>query len=99
MQTLGTDFVRFCLVFAIALEERQFNSIAQDQTRLCGVDFSAAKMMGKAFTSVLRHKQKYAGEMNENGALPLNTLLDSLGNDVSPLCQQDPGRVFAAWKR
>ena len=86
-------------VFALVLqqEERQFNSIAQDETRLCGVDYSAVKMMGKAFTSVLRHKQKYAGEMNENAALPLNTLLDSLGNDVSPLCQQDPGRVFAAF--
>ena len=55
------------------------------------------KMMGKAFTSILRHNPRYAREMNERGELPLNTLLDSLGNSVNPLRQHAGGGIFAAF--
>ena len=90
------DFVLFLLGFTTALEEGDFNKMTQDQNRLCTVDYSVTKLMGKAMTSILRHKTKFKYEMDAKEAIPLNTLLDNLWNNVSPLDQHPDGRIFAS---
>ncbi len=79
------DFVRFILGFTTALEERDFNK----QT----------KIMGKAFTGILRHNSNYKYQMDQKGALPLNFLLDLLKyrRHVNPLEQHADGRLFATF--
>ena len=93
------DFVRFILGFTTALVERDFNKQTQDQNRLCSHPHSVTKIMGKAFTGILRHNSNYKYQMDQKGALPLNFLLDLLKyrSYVNPLEQHADGRLFATF--
>ena len=85
-------------VFFLVLPQdvkKEVSILCRDQTRLFPVENSATKLMGYSFTSMLRDDSTYANEMNERGALPLNTLLDNLGNRVNPLSEHADGRIFA----
>ena len=93
------DFVRFLLGFTTQQEEVQFNKLVQDQTKLCSVDNSITKLIGKGMTRVLRHggtTRKIRDEMNSKGALPLDILLDNLWGKASSYQQCKVGHLFAA---
>ena len=93
------DFVRFLLGFTTQQEEVQFNKLVQDQTKLCSVDNSITKLIGKGMTRILRHdgaSRKLKNEMDSKGALPLDILLDNLWGKQSPYHQCKVGHLFAA---
>ena len=93
------DFVRFLLGFTTQQEEVQFNKIVQDQLKLCNVDNSITKLIGKGMTKILRHggtSRRIRDEMNHKGALPFDVLLDNLWGKCSPYHQCKVGHLFAA---
>ena len=92
------DFVRFLLGYTTELEERSFNYMSQGQNKLCSVEQSVTKLMGKSMTSLLRHNKKFKHVLDDKGATPLNFLLDQLNHrrHVDPLVQHADGRIFAS---
>ena len=92
------DFVRFLLGYTTALEERSFNYMSQGQNKLCSVEQSVTKLMGKSMTSLLGHNKKFKHVLDNKGAMPLNFLLDQLSHrrHVDPLVQHADGRIFAS---
>ena len=71
--------------------------MCKDQTRLFSVENSVTKLMAYSFASMLKHDSIFSNEMDERGALPLNTLFDNLGNRINPLSQHGDGRIFASF--
>ena len=93
------DLVRFLLGFTTQQEEVEFNKFVIDQNKLCNVEDSVTKLIGKGMTRILRHessKRKFRDDIDEKGALPLHILLSNLWNTQNPFHQCKVGRLFAA---
>ena len=90
------DFVRLLLGFTTQLEEVIFNRMTEDQMKLCTVEHSVTKSIGKRMTRILRHRTKFQFEMDSKGGIPLNLLLDNLWGRQSPIDQHADGRIFAS---
>ena len=90
------DFVRFLLGFTTQREEVEFSRMTEDQMKLCTVEHSVTKLIGKGMTNILHHRTWFKDEMDAKGAIPMNLLLDNLRGRQSPTDQCAAGRIFAS---
>ena len=70
--------------------------MTEDQMKLCTVEHSVTKLIGKGMTNIPRHRTWFKDEMAAKEAIPMNLLLDNLRGRQSPTDQCAAGRIFAS---